>query len=64
MTDAQHLGFDRYCDDRAILEAREARFLAACLTELGGNINDPWRFDRASRTFYREVPDEPGNPSE
>lgn len=61
LTESQHLGFDKYADERAMLEAREARFLAACLRELGGKIEDPWRFDRVTRVFYVNVPDEQRN---
>lgn len=57
LSDSQHLGWDKFSDERAALEAREARFLAACLRELGGKLNEPWQFDRAHRVFYMNVPD-------
>ncbi len=51
--------WDRLSDDRALLEAREARTLAAMLQELGGRMNEPWQFDRATRVFWMNVPDNP-----
>ena len=55
--------WDRMCDDRALLEAREARTLAAMLQELGGRMAEPWSFDRATRTFWMNGPDNPLEPN-
>lgn len=46
-------------DERALLDAREARALAAMLAELGGGLDAPWQFDRRNRTFWMNAPDEP-----
>ncbi len=53
LTDSQHLGWDKFSDERAVLEAREARFLASCLQELGGALTDAWQFDRVKRVFWK-----------
>lgn len=57
LSDSQHLGWDKFSDERAVLEAKEARFLASCLRELGGKLTDPWQFDRVHRVFW--MPDPP-----
>lgn len=63
LTESQHLGLDKYADDRAVVDSREARFLAACLQELGGKINEPWQFDKVHRVFYLNVPESKENES-
>ena len=57
LSESQHLLWDRLCDDRAILEVREGRTLAAMLQELGGTIGEPWQFDRVNRVFWKNEPD-------
>jgi len=52
LSESQHLLWDRLCDERAVLEAREARALANMLHERGGSIKDPWQFDRVARVFW------------
>ena len=59
LTDSQHQGWDRFQDERGVIESREARFLASCLRELGGKDTEGWRFDYPNRVFYRHVPDPP-----
>lgn len=49
MTTSQQIGYDAICE-------KEARFLMACLHELGGSLNDPWQFDKVTRTFWMEAP--------
>lgn len=63
LTESQHLGWDKFSDDRAVLEAREARYLAACLRELGGKLSDPWQWDRTHRVFYLNTPDATADPT-
>ena len=57
LSESQHLLWDRLCDDRAVLEAREARILASMLQELGGKLNEPWQFERTARVFWMNIPD-------
>lgn len=57
LSESQHLGFDKYCDERAVFEAKEARFIAMCLLERGGKLTDGWQFDKVHRVFWRDVPD-------
>lgn len=59
LTNSHHLLWDRMTDERAVLEAHEARALASMLQELGGRLNEPWQFDRAIRAFWINIPDEP-----
>lgn len=57
LSESQHLLWDRLCDERAVIDAREARILASMLQELGGNIREPWQFDRVNRVFWKNDPD-------
>lgn len=57
LSDSHHLLLDRLADDRAILDAKEARALASMLRERGGALNEPWQFDRQHRVFYMNVPE-------
>ena len=59
LSNSHHLLWDRMNDERAVLEAQEARALAAMLQELGGRLAEPWQFDRALRVFWMNVPEEP-----
>ncbi len=53
LTDAQHIALDQFAETRAVLDNREARFLHACLIDLGGNPNaEPWRYDKIAKAFY------------
>ena len=62
LSNSHHLLWDRMSDERAVLEASEARALAAMLQELGGRLNEPWQFDRVHRVFWMTVPDNPMEP--
>ena len=59
LSNSHHLLWDKLLDDRAVAEAREARALAAMLQELGGQLNEPWQFDRVHRVFWMNIPDNP-----
>lgn len=61
LTDSQHEGWSRFQDDKVVAASREKRFLAACLVELGGRLNEPWQFDEASETFWINIPDKEPN---
>lgn len=60
LTDSQHIGYDHLEDRDAVIEAQKARFLASCLRELGANPLEGWRFDRATRVFWRDIDDNAG----
>ena len=57
LSESQHLGYDKFCDERAVVDAKETRFIAACLLERGGRLTDGWQFDKVHRVFWRDVPD-------
>ena len=59
LTDAQHIALDNFADTRATLDNREARFLHACLIDLGGNPQQPWRYDKIAKCFYLPEPPQP-----
>lgn len=57
LTEAQHIALDQFAESRAALDARETRFLIASLVDLGGNSQEPWRYDKTAKCFY--LPESP-----
>ena len=55
LTVSQQIGWNTFLDERALAQGREARFIGACLKELGGKPQENWRFDYESKCFFREV---------
>lgn len=64
LTDAQHLGLDQFVDARTLLDAREGRFIASCLLDLGGSFQQPWQYDKIARAFWMDSPDDAANSQE
>ena len=59
LTDAHHIALDQFAESKATIEAREARFLAAAFVDLGGKLNEPWRYDKNARCFFLVEPETP-----
>lgn len=57
LTESQYIGYDKLCDERAAFDNRMLRFRQACLVELGGRLNEDWRFDEIGRFFWLNLPE-------
>ena len=57
LNDSHHIALDQFAESLAALEARQTRFLAAVFLELGGNLNEPWRYDKNAKTFFLVEPE-------
>ena len=57
MTESMHIAMDRVEEERAREDAVTARWLAACLRELGGDTKESWQYDKINRVFWIDRPE-------